>query len=147
MWSLKAKRHVAPHTQTLLTWWLVTILADTNLQRPSWRVGCCVARAHKPSTKPEASLDACFSRRMLECFFLGGGGGRRCVRCLTFVAPRPATSVPVVTNSECTGAYVFPVFSVILWSWKACFNLFGVAIAAKTWRCEDGVGEVGHAGQ
>eukprot|EP00904_Undaria_pinnatifida_P013137 jgi/Undpi1/8954/HiC_scaffold_26.g11415.m1 len=46
-----------------------------------------------------------------------------------------------VTNSECAGGFGFPLFSIILWSWKACFNLFGVVIAAKTWSCEDGLGE------
>ena len=53
--------------------------------------------------------------------------------------------VPDVTNSECAGGFGFPLFSIILWSWKACFNLFGVVIAAKTWSCEDGLGEVGYA--
>lgn len=55
----------------------------------------------------------------------------------------PATrAMPEVVNIECTGGFDFPIFSVILWTWKACLNMFGMIMAAKTWHCEDGVGEV-----
>lgn len=33
-------------------------------------------------------------------------------------------------------------FGLILWIYKGGLNLFGVVIAAKTWNCADGVGEV-----
>lgn len=33
-------------------------------------------------------------------------------------------------------------FSTILWVYKGGLNLFGVVMAAKTWNCADGVGEV-----
>lgn len=46
-----------------------------------------------------------------------------------------------VVNPVCAGGST--LFSIVLWSWKACLNLFGVVMAAKTWNCEDGVGEVG----
>eukprot|EP00752_Nemacystus_decipiens_P001936 g1865.t1 len=46
-----------------------------------------------------------------------------------------------VTSSKCWGGSDFPVFDVILWSWKAGLTCFGVVMAAKTWHCEDGVGE------
>ncbi|CAN0377020.1 unnamed protein product, partial [Ectocarpus sp. 12 AP-2014] len=46
-----------------------------------------------------------------------------------------------VTNWKCVGASSTSVFRAILWSWKACLNCFGVIMAAKTWHCEDGVGE------
>lgn len=51
----------------------------------------------------------------------------------------------VAINYVCTGNLGFPIYSAILWSWKACLNLFGAVIAAKTWHCEDGVGEVRHS--
>lgn len=35
-------------------------------------------------------------------------------------------------------------FSTILWAYKGGLNLFGVIMAAKTWNCADGVGEVRH---
>lgn len=47
-----------------------------------------------------------------------------------------------MTNSECMERSDVPIFRSILWSWKACLNCFGVVMAAKTWHCEDGVGEV-----
>ncbi|CAM9280664.1 unnamed protein product, partial [Pylaiella littoralis] len=60
--------------------------------------------------------------------------------------PRKVTLVQYVdgieaTISGCAGGSEFPSFSAILWSWKACLNIFGVIMAAKTWHCEDGVGE------
>lgn len=33
-------------------------------------------------------------------------------------------------------------FSTILWVYKGALNFFGVVMAAKTWNCADGVGEV-----
>lgn len=33
-------------------------------------------------------------------------------------------------------------FSTILWVYKGALNAFGVVMAAKTWTCADGVGEV-----
>lgn len=31
---------------------------------------------------------------------------------------------------------------MLLWIYKGGLNLFGVTMAAKTWKCADGVGEV-----
>lgn len=35
-----------------------------------------------------------------------------------------------------------PYFSTVLWLYKGGLNAFGVVMAAKTWNCADGVGEV-----
>lgn len=35
-------------------------------------------------------------------------------------------------------------FGTIMWVYKGALNTFGVVMAAKTWNCADGVGEVRH---
>lgn len=52
----------------------------------------------------------------------------------------PITYGPEVLSPVCAPGARY--FSTILWAYKGALNAFGVVMAAKTWNCADGVGEV-----